>query len=263
AALRKKHRTAEIVWLTSEKHASLVRASFADDVCDFEPVGAIPWDWVAEEEFTHVFHPEPPSSTDELQAKYVHPMDYMAQKCGVPLESRKPWLEPGKAALLEAESFLARFGLRRKRYLTIYHTGEVRRTWPSHTLHKLAATTGLPVVVIGDAGEFATAGTVPCFGQSPRVIAALIRWSSFYIGPDSGVSWIASTTSTPMGIFSDSRKNMQSHLSFVEIFTGEKDDVIEWTSQATTESIVEHIASRIQTPSTPTDQGRPSGISLG
>ena len=263
AALREKHRTAEIVWLTSAEHASLARASFADAVCDFEPIGAIPWDWVADEEFTHVFHTETPAGSEKSKTARIHAIDYMAQKCGVKLQSRKAWLEPGPAALLEAEAFLTRFGLRRKSFLTIDHTGEVRRIWPSHTLHKLAAATGMPVVVIGDAGEFATAGTIPCFGQSARVVAALIRWSSFYMGPDSGVSWIASTTSTPMGIFSDSRQSLQNHSSLVEILSEEKDDVIEWNSQATTESIIEHISSKIQPISISTDRGNSPGISLG
>jgi ADP-heptose:LPS heptosyltransferase len=255
AALREKHRTAEIVWLTSASHAPLARASFADGVCEFEPIGVIPWDWVSDEAFTHVFHPELPTKAEEWESTRMHVIDFMAQKCGVKLESRKAWLEPGPAALLEAEAFLTRFGLRRKNFLAIYHTGEVRRTWPSHTLHKLVTAIGLPVVVIGDAGEFATAGTIPCFGQSARVVAALIRWSSFYMGPDSGVSWIASTTGTPMGIFSDSRKVLQGHPGFVEIFSQEKEDVIEWNSQASTEAIIEHIASKIQTMNTPTDRG--------
>jgi len=263
AALREKHRSAEIVWLTSANHTSLVRASFADGVCEFEPMGAIPWDWVADEGFTHVFHPEITANTKDWDTSRLHPVDYMAQKCGVRLDSRKPWLEPGPAALLEAESFLTEFGLRRKGYLTIFHTGEVRRKWPCHTLHKLAAAIGLPVVVIGNTGEFATAGTIPCFGRPARVVAALIRWSSFYLGPEDGVSWIASTTSTPMGIFSNSTKNLQNHASFVEILCGEKEDVTEWNAQTSAESVIEYIASKIQMMSTPSDRGNSSGISPG
>jgi glycosyltransferase involved in cell wall biosynthesis len=263
AALREKNRTAEIIWLTSARHASLARASLADSVCEFEPIGAIPWDWVADEEFTHVFHPEVPDNTEEREKTRMHAIDYMARKCGLKVESRKAWLEPGPAALLEAEAFLTRFGLRKKSFLTLNHTSEVRQIWPSHTLHKLAAAIGLAVVVIGDAGEFATAGTIPCFGQSPRVVAALIRWSSFYIGPDSGVSWIASTTDTPMGICSDSGKSFQGYPGFVEIFSQENQDVVEWNSQVSTEVIIEHIASRIQTMGRSTDPKNSSGLSLG
>jgi hypothetical protein len=85
AALREKHRTAEIVWLTSAKHASLARASFADGVCEFEPIGAIPWDWVALEGFTHVFHPLPAANTEHRETESTHPIDIMAKKCGVTL----------------------------------------------------------------------------------------------------------------------------------------------------------------------------------
>jgi hypothetical protein len=180
----------------------------------------------------------------------------------VTLESRKAWLEPGSAALLEAESFLTHCGLSKKSYLTIYHAGEMRRLWPSHNLHKLATAIGLTVVVIGEAGEFATAGTVPCFGRSPRVVAALIRWSAFYMGPDFGVSWIASTCGTPMGIFIDSMKKPGTRAGFVEVLTQEKEDVVEWNSQTNTESIIEHIASKLQATRSFADPGNSSGVPL-
>jgi GT2 family glycosyltransferase/ADP-heptose:LPS heptosyltransferase len=262
AALREKHRAAEIVWLTSAKHSSLARASFADGVCEFEPIGAIPWDWAALQGFTHIFDPMPAAHKEQSETESLHPIDFMAKKCGVTLESRKAWLEPGSAALLEAESFLTHCGLSKKSYLTIYHAGEMRRLWPSHNLHKLATAIGLTVVVIGEAGEFATAGTVPCFGRSPRVVAALIRWSAFYMGPDFGVSWIASTCGTPMGIFIDSTKKPGTRAGVVEILTQEKEDVVEWNSQTNTESIIEHIASKLQATRSFADPGNSSGVPL-
>jgi len=262
AGLREKYRTAEIVWLTSASHASLARASFADDVCEFEPLGAIPWDWVALEEFTHIFHPEVAANMEEWKTSPLHPIDFMAQKCGVTLDTRKPWLEPGPAALLEAESFLTQFGLSRKGFLTIYYAGETRRRWPCHNLHKLATAIGLPLVVIGEADEVAIAGTIPCFGQAPRVVAALIRWSAYYMGPDYGVSWIASTSGTPMSIFIDSRKSPRVHASFVEILTREKEDVTEWNSRTSEESVIEHIASKVQTVNASSNRGNSSGLPL-
>jgi len=186
----------------------------------------------------------------------------MAKKCGVTLESRKPWLEPGKAAQLEAESFLTHCGLSRKSYLTIYHAGELRRFCPSHNLHKLATAIGLPIVVIGDAGDFATAGTIPCFGRSTRVVAALIRSSAFYTGPDFGVSWIASTCGTPMGIFIDSSKDTRTCDGLVEILTQEKEDVIEWSSQTNLESIIEHIASKLLAVRSLASRSDSSGVPL-
>jgi glycosyltransferase involved in cell wall biosynthesis len=263
AALREKHRTAEIVWLTSAKNASLARASFADGVCEFEPIGAIPWDWVALEEFTHIFHPVMAVDTEHRKTESQHPIDFMAKKCGVTLDSRKAWLEPGPAALLEAESFLNHCALSRKGYLAIYHAGEMRRLWPSHNLHKLGTAIGLPVVVIGEAGDFATAGTIPCFGRSPRVVAALIRWSAFYLGPDFGVSWIASTTGTPMGIYVASAHGRLTHAGFAEILSQEKEDVVEWTSSASMESVIEHIASKVLAVRIFADRGDTSGVPLG
>ena len=262
AALREKYRTAEVVWLTSAKHASLARASFADGVCEFEPIGAIPWDWVVLEGFTHIFHPGAAANGEHRETELLHPIDSMAKKCGVTMNSRKAWLEPGPAALLEAESFLSHCALVRKSYLTICHAGELRRLWPSHNLHKLATAIGVPVVVIGESGDFATAGTIPCFGRSPRVVAAVIRWSAFYMGPDFGVSWIASTTGTPMGIFTDSAKESATQSGFVEILSQEKEDVVEWNSQASAESVIEHIASKILMSGSSANRENYSGVPL-
>jgi glycosyltransferase involved in cell wall biosynthesis len=254
AALREKYRDAEIVWLTSTQFTSLARASVADSICEFEPVGAIPWDWVTLEGFTHIFQPDIPANTEEWKASRMHPLDFMAQKCGVKLDTRRIWLEPGPPATLEAESFLTEYGLNRKSFLTISHTGETRRIWPCHSLHKLATAVGMPIVVIGDAGETAIAGTIPCFGKPHRVVAALIRWSAFYLGPDFGASWIASTTDTPMGIFVDADK-MQGHAKFVEVLRGEREDVTEWNIHTRPETVIEHIASRVHAMSASTGRG--------
>jgi ADP-heptose:LPS heptosyltransferase len=246
AGLRDKYRTAEIVWLTSSSHASLARASFADGVCQFEPRSTIPWDWVALEGFTHVFHPEVAANAEDWETSPLHLMDYMAQKCGVKLDSRKPWLEPGPAALQEAEAFVKQYGLTQKGFLTIYHAGDLQRHWPCHNLHKLATAIGLPVVVIGEAGEVAIAGTIPCIGRSYRVVAALIRWSAFYLGPDFGISWIASTTGTPMGIFTNSANEVRTRPGFVEILYQEKEDITEWKPETSTETVIEQVAARVQ-----------------
>jgi hypothetical protein len=93
-------------------------------------------------------------------------------------------------------------------------------------------------------------------------VAALIRWSAFYMGPDFGVSWIASTTGTPMGIFIDSTREPRAHLSFVEILIREKEDVVEWNSQASTESVIDHIASTVQAMGPFRDRGNSSGVPL-
>jgi len=114
-------------------------------------------------------------------------------------------------------------------------------------MHKLATEIGLPVVVIGEAGEAAIAGTIPCIGRSYRLVAALIRWSAYYLGPDFGMSWIASTTGTPMGIFTNSANDFRARPGFVEILDQERECMTEWDPQTSTESVIEHIAARVQT----------------
>jgi hypothetical protein len=87
-ALRRRFQSSEIVWITSPEYSALARTSGVDDAVEFEPRGAIPWDWVIRQEFTHVFQPEVAANAEEWEAGTLHPMDFMARKCRVELDSR-------------------------------------------------------------------------------------------------------------------------------------------------------------------------------
>lgn len=77
------------------------------------------------------------------------------------------------------------------------------------------------------------------------MVAALIRWSTFYVGPDSGVSWIATTTDTPMGVFMDPQQKRRFNSGFREVLRGEKDDIQEWEIHTSPDTVISHIQQSI------------------
>jgi ADP-heptose:LPS heptosyltransferase len=245
AAMREKFPSSEIAWLTLPEYAPLARASFADVVYERTPRGIVPWDWIHSEGFTHVFYPEGNANHNEWEESGLHMIDFMAQKCGVELESHRAWLEPGPEALFEAEAFLHHHGLTRKRFLTASHVGISSRYWPHSHLARTIAHLDIPTVVFGAKDDPAVEGTIPCFGKSFRMVAALIRWSAFYLGPDSGVSWIATTTNTPMGVFMDPVRRKRFNVGFQHVLRNDKEDIQEWDISTHPDVVIDHIKSSI------------------
>lgn len=202
AALSRKYQC-ETAWLTSAEHAELARASMICEVHEMKTRGLIPWDWIHSEGFTHVFFPEPGANLEEFERSALHPTDFMAKKCGVQVHSRRPQLEVHDAVTAEAEAFLQEKGLERDFFITASQGDGEARHWPKSNLAKLAQQTALPMIVFGKKGDSEIRGTISCLDKSPEVIAVLIGWSSFYLGPAYGISWLATATDTPAGIFFD------------------------------------------------------------
>ena len=241
ATLRKQFPSSEIAWMTTPEHAELARASAADYVCETAQRGSIPWDRIEAEGFTHVFYPEAGANQDEWQQSGLHIIDFMAQKCGVQLERRRPLLDPGPEALLMAAQFIRNHGLERKGFLTASHVGTSNRYWPHSNLIKVVHETGLPTVVFGGPSDPHVPGTISCFGQSLRMLAALVQSSMFYIGPDSGVSWIAATTDTPMGVFLDPQQKKRFNTGFRDVLRSEKHDIEEWDIHTSPDMVISTI----------------------
>ena len=243
AALREKF-SSEIVWLTTQEYSALARASFADAVREAEPRGIIPWDWIHSESFTHVFYPEAGANQDEWQQSGMHPIDFMAVKCGVQLETHKSWLEPGPAAVSEAEQFLREFGLIRGAFITAAHVAGTNRHWPHSNLIKLADQIEMPVVVFGKKSDPELPGTIACFDRPFPVMAKLIEWSCCYIGPESGISWIATTTHTPMAVFMDPLRT-EFNAGYSAVLREEKNDIQEWSIYTPLQTVLEHVRSKV------------------
>ncbi len=99
----------------------------------------------------------------------------------------------------------------------------------------------MPIVLIGGPHDDEIAGTIPFFGRSFRVMAALIRSSAYYLGPDCEVSWIAATTNTPMGVFTDPSASAQNRISFKEALGPDKANLAEWNVYTDLTTVVDCI----------------------
>ncbi len=244
AALREKFH-AETVWLTSPEYGDLARRSFAEEVREFEPRGIIPWDWVHAQGFTHVFFPEPGVNEDEWYQSGLHAMDFMAAKCGIKLETHQSFLEPSADAMLEAEQFLRDHSLKRGAFITACCESDGgARHWPNSNLIKLAQQVGMSTVVFAKKGNPLLPGTVSCLDKPLQVIACLIRWSCCYIGGNSGISWIATTTRTPMAVLLDPAGQSPTDIGFRDLLRNEKDDIQEWDIYTSVPAVLEFVESK-------------------
>lgn len=243
-ALREKFNS-ETVWLTSPEYVSLARTSFADAVRESEPRGIVPWNWIKAQGFTHVFFPEPGINQEEWGESRLHAIDFMARKCGVRLETHKSWLEPGADSLFEAEEFLRQHSLTRNGFITASCVSDGSRHWPNSNLMKLARQIDVPVVLFTNKGDAPIPGTLPCHNKPFEVMAALIRWSSFYIGGNSGVSWLATTTHTPMAVFLDPGVPNRMQSSFRKVLDGERNGIEEFDIYAGIHTVLDHVERKI------------------
>jgi hypothetical protein len=244
AALREKLH-AETVWLTSPQYASLARTSVADSVRESEPAGIIPWDWIQANGFTHVFSPDPAANLEDWSDSNLHAIDFMARKCGVQLKTHKTGLEPGSAALFEAEEFLREHNLRRDGFITASCETDGSRHWPRSNVMTLAQQAGVPTVVLLKRGDPVIPGTIACIDKPFEVMAALIRWSRFYLGANSGISWLATTTPTPMAVFLDPAGPDRVQAGFRDVLAREKTDIEEFDIYTGIPAVLEHIERKI------------------
>jgi hypothetical protein len=230
----------ETAWLTSAQHAELARASMICEVHEMKTQGLIPWEWIYEQEFTHVFFPEPAANLEEFEQSGLHPTDFMAKKCGVQIHTRKPELEFGEAVTNEAEAFLRTHGLERDFFITAAYGHDEVRHWPKSNLQRLAEQTALPMIVFGPAGDPEVPGTIPCTDKSPEVVAVLIGWSNFHLGSAHGISWLATSTDTPTGIFFDPQDSDHNRRFFRE--SHEDDGLIqEWSIYTNLATVLDRI----------------------
>ena len=240
-ALRKKF-DCETAWLTSPGYAALARASLMGAVHHTKSRGIIPWNWIHAHGFTHVFFPEPEANHEEWEQSGLHAIDFMAKKCAVDIEAHRSRLKPGPDAVSEAEEFLRQFGLTRKSFITASRSDGEGRHWPNSNLIAVAQQIDIPTVLFGRKGEPEIPASIACLDKPLDVIALLIGWSCFYLGLDYGVSWLATTTDTPMAIFfyprgHDRRRGLR------DVLRGEKDSIREFDIYTNVDRVLGYIES--------------------
>jgi hypothetical protein len=210
--------------------------------------GLIPWDWIGEQGFTHVFFPEPEANFDEWQQSGLHPGDFIAKKCGVEIKTRRARIHHDATAVAAAEEILREHGIKKNGFIAASMGDGEGRHWPNSNLTKLAQYADLPIIVFGRKGDPEISGTVGCFDKSVEVIAVLMSWSCFYLGPASGTSWLATSTETPMGVFFDPQENRHPNNQFQDSLRGEKNDIVEWSIFTNLRTVLDHVESTVLLP---------------
>jgi len=103
----------------------------------------------------------------------------------------------------------------------------------------------MPMVVFGRKVNPEILGAIQCTDMPFQVIAAMIRWSCFYLGSDSGMSWLATTTGTPMAVFLDPDCNNRLDSGLGGVLRGEKYDIREWDIYTSLQTVLAHLESRL------------------
>jgi tetratricopeptide (TPR) repeat protein len=245
-ALKVKFNSA-LAWLTAPEYAALAEASAADEVHETKSRGALPWDWVHEQGFTHIFFPEPGANIEELERSGLHPAEFIATKCRVTVERRRPHIVPSSDAIFEAEEFLREHDIQRNTFITAWTGDSQGRHWPNSNLMKVAQQTNMPVVVFGKKSDPEIPNTIACHDKPLDVINVLIRSCAFYLGPAYGTSWLATATDTPMAVFFDPHER-NDHGCFRDLLRGEKNNIGEWSIYTNVRTVLDHLESTLLLP---------------
>jgi TolA-binding protein len=242
ASLKKRFQS-EIAWLTAPEYAALARASSTGDVHETRSRGIIPWDWIYEHRFTHVFFPEPGANHEEWEQSGLHAGAFIARKCAVDLTMRRLEIQATQDSIGQAEEFLKEHGLARGGFFTAAQGDADGRHWPNSNLMKLSQQAALPIVVFRKKEDSEILSTIGCIDKPLEVIALIIAWSCFYIGPAYGVSWMATTTDTPMGVFFDPQDESSRRRDF-----SETKQIEEWSIYTSLRTVLDHIESAVSRP---------------
>jgi hypothetical protein len=117
-------------------------------------------------------------------------------------------------------------------------------------LTRLAQNVDLPTIVFSKRTDPEIPGAIPCYAKSYEVIAALIGWSCFYAGSDSGISWLATTTDTPMAVFIDPLRANQFTVGFRDVLKRDKDNIQEWSIHTGLEAVLDQVRASVLIPQT-------------
>jgi tetratricopeptide (TPR) repeat protein len=224
----------QVSWLTSPEFVSLARASWRGDIYEARSRGVIDWQWIHEQGFSHVFFPEPGANLEEWAESGLQPAAFIARKCGVTIETHAPILQCSADVQSLAEEFLRNHKLDRKEFITAWRGDNDVRHWPNSNLTKLAMHSKLPVIVFSKKGDPAIPRTISCADQPLEVMAVLIAWSCFYLGPSYGASWLATATRTPLGLFYDPK---DPH-SAIDV---RREDVRQWSIYTNLSTVLDHL----------------------
>ena len=220
-ALREKYPGSHITWMTLPRHREIAECPWVDEVitCGTGRHGeSIPLEQVASHDYDLVFFPQGSFNHDEWQQSGLHMIDFMARKCGVTLTSRAPEVDIDEVTKAAVDDFWRENSLHGKKVIAIACTALSCGAWPLENFIRLAkellATGDVALVQLGGDKDTPLPGALNCRNLPLKRGIETISRCDLYIGCDSGPSWMASCTSTPMIVFMDAERRRRYNVGF-------------------------------------------------
>ena len=223
-ALKGKYPDAELTWLTLPLYKKIAESSAADRVLT-RGTGrhgqGIPRELLESEQFDLIFFPQGSFNHDEWERSGLHMVDFMAEKCGVHVSSRAPEITIEPEIRKEADILWKKHGLSNKKVIAIACTALSCRPWPQERFtelsRKLSKKTGTTTLHIGGDDAPSLPGSIDFRCLPIKTGIELIQRCDLFIGCDSGPTWMASCTDTPIIVFIDPERQKDYNVGFAHV----------------------------------------------
>ncbi|MBC8490387.1 MAG: hypothetical protein H8D45_30600 [Bacteroidetes bacterium] len=243
-AIKRKYPESLITWATLGKYSELVEISGVDKVLECSDRFEIPVDWIRQNLPDKIFFPEPAAHSLEWKEMGLHSISFIAKSCEVRIEKNRTIISENTDANKFIRKYLESKGVK-KEYITFSHVSGTASAWELSRVKRFIQTIKLPVVLLGSEIDPMIEGAIQIFGKSIPQVIEIIRNSKVFIGPDSGCSWLATTTDVPMLILMDSQRQKDLPVGFVSILSGEKNNMVEGTIDYSVKKVFNKVISMI------------------
>ena len=227
-ALRRKYPKTLITWATLRKYSKLVEMSGVDQVIECRDRFEIPIDSIKHNFPDKIFYPEPAAHSLEWQEKGLHGISFIARSCEVEVKRYRTIISEDIHINEFIRKYLKSKGIE-KGYIAFSHVSGTASAWEFSRVKKFIRMIKLPVVLLGSETDPRIEGAIHFFGKPIPQVIEIIRNSKIFIGPDSGCSWLATTTDVPMLILMDPQQQKTCPVGFGNILNGEKNNIMEGT----------------------------------
>lgn len=227
-ALKKKHPLSSITWATIKPYFELVKMSGIDQVIECSDRLDIPIDWIEQNLPDKIFYPEPAAHYLEIIEIGSHFCEFIAKSCNVQPQKNRTIIPNDIRANQSVREYLESKGIKND-YITLSHVTTTSKAWKLTLVKKFIRKVKVPVVLLGSKTDPKIKGAIHFFGKPIPQLIEIIRSSKLFIGPDSGCSWLASTTDVAMLVLMDPQRPKEFPVGFVNLLNGEKNNIIEGT----------------------------------
>ncbi|MBX7144233.1 MAG: glycosyltransferase family 9 protein [Oligoflexia bacterium] len=205
--LREAYPQAHITWLTSSANTAIARACSAVDLVlhsnDQDPANPLILQLLKNAHFDRVYSPSFLHNLREWERSNLHAIPFMLTMCGMAFESLSS-LKPRLMELEEEEQAIEQCWQELKieqRSIAVAPISITVPPWPLEAYQELThqfIKDGYIVAQLGAKNDPLLSGTVDFRGIPLLQAREVIKRSNLFIGNDSGATWLALTTETPV-----------------------------------------------------------------